>query len=59
MSPLTAVGRGLRGPEPPVPFCVNKKVPKNHLNLRFKNPLYRRLAANEELRCPVNDRFFF
>ena len=31
--------RGLRAPGRPAgTFCVNKKYPKSHLNLRFKDP---------------------
>ena len=34
-----SMARGLRGPGRPAgTFCVNKKYPKSHLNLRFKNP---------------------
>ena len=32
--------RGILAPGPPVTFCMNKKLPKNHLNLRFKNPSF-------------------
>ncbi len=29
---------GFSPPDPSGTFCVNKKYPKSHLNLRFKNP---------------------
>ena len=36
-------------PDPAGTFCVNKKYPKSHLNLRFKNPFL-------GFACPANPR---
>ena len=40
---------GCAPPDPAGTFCVNKKYPKSHLNLRFKNPFL-------GFACPANPR---